>query len=180
MVNQEILGGLRNAVAGGESLREAMMSFYNSGYSKEEIEEAAHIVHQETIDRDIIEKDSFSEKPRAFEDVKKISDSEQAQEQIQSNTINAGATEMQKVKTDKELNGQEKKETTSLPIMRQNLPPLPSNPEIIPEKNLVVEEQNDTQKRKISKGMKIALIVAAMLAVLLGIFYLVSGVFHLF
>ena len=41
MVREEILEGLRAAVAKGEPLRKAMMSFYNAGYSKKDIEEAA-------------------------------------------------------------------------------------------------------------------------------------------
>jgi len=41
MVNQEILGGLISALERGESLKKSMMSMYNAGYKKEEIEEAA-------------------------------------------------------------------------------------------------------------------------------------------
>jgi hypothetical protein len=41
MVNQEILGGLIAALERGESLKKSMMSMYNAGYKKEEIEEAA-------------------------------------------------------------------------------------------------------------------------------------------
>jgi hypothetical protein len=41
MVNEEILGGLKLALAKGESLEQAMNSFYNANYKKEEIEEAA-------------------------------------------------------------------------------------------------------------------------------------------
>jgi hypothetical protein len=41
MVNEEILGGLKSALERGQSLQKAMMSLYNSGYKKEEIEEAA-------------------------------------------------------------------------------------------------------------------------------------------
>jgi len=44
MPKEEIIEGLKYAVAKGESLPEAMMSFYNAGYSKEEIEEAARIL----------------------------------------------------------------------------------------------------------------------------------------
>jgi len=40
MVNQEILQGIKFALERGSSLKDAMMSFYNSGYKKEEIEEA--------------------------------------------------------------------------------------------------------------------------------------------
>ena len=46
MPNQEILGGLRHALNQGESLEKAMLSFYNSGYRKEEIEEAARFIQQ--------------------------------------------------------------------------------------------------------------------------------------
>lgn len=41
MVNEDILQGLKSALARGESLKQAMISFYNSGYTKDEIEEAA-------------------------------------------------------------------------------------------------------------------------------------------
>ncbi|MEK6845033.1 MAG: hypothetical protein AABX44_02135 [Nanoarchaeota archaeon] len=44
MPNQEILGGLRHALNRGESLEKAMISFYNAGYKKEEIEEAARFI----------------------------------------------------------------------------------------------------------------------------------------
>ena len=46
MVNEEILGGLKAALEKGQQLREAMLSFYNSGYNKEEIEEAARALIQ--------------------------------------------------------------------------------------------------------------------------------------
>jgi len=41
MSNQEIIGGIRSAVERGENLKSAMMTFYQAGYSKIEIEEAA-------------------------------------------------------------------------------------------------------------------------------------------
>lgn len=41
MVNSEILSGLKYALSKGESLQRAMNSFLNSGYSREEVEEAA-------------------------------------------------------------------------------------------------------------------------------------------
>jgi hypothetical protein len=41
MVNAEILSGIRAALERGQSLRAAMMSFYNAGYAKDEIEDAA-------------------------------------------------------------------------------------------------------------------------------------------
>lgn len=44
MVNEEILGGIESAISRGQSMRNAMMSFYNAGYKKEEIEEAAKLI----------------------------------------------------------------------------------------------------------------------------------------
>ena len=41
MVKEEILAGLKYAIAKGEPLAEAMMSFYNAGYLKKDVEEAA-------------------------------------------------------------------------------------------------------------------------------------------
>ena len=47
MVREDILGGLKTALARGQTLRQAMMSFYNSGYLKQEIEEAAEALQVE-------------------------------------------------------------------------------------------------------------------------------------
>lgn len=41
MTNQEIIGGLRSAIERGENLKDAMMTFYQAGYSKIDIEDAA-------------------------------------------------------------------------------------------------------------------------------------------
>lgn len=48
MADKELVEGLRTALARGESLEEAMYTFYNAGYKKEKIEEAARaLVYQE-------------------------------------------------------------------------------------------------------------------------------------
>lgn len=47
MVNQEIYHGIKAAIAKGETLQKAMFSFYNAGYGKSEIEEAARAVQLE-------------------------------------------------------------------------------------------------------------------------------------
>ena len=54
MVRSEIVEGLKVALNKGESLKEAMMSFYNAGYSKKDIEEAARNLHlqQDTISKE--------------------------------------------------------------------------------------------------------------------------------
>ncbi|MEK6882326.1 MAG: hypothetical protein AABY22_22090 [Nanoarchaeota archaeon] len=41
MTKEDIIGGLRNAISQGATLKEAMQSFYNAGYEKEDIIEAA-------------------------------------------------------------------------------------------------------------------------------------------
>ena len=47
MPRQDILAGLKHAVSRGESLRQAMMTFYRAGYPKQEIEEAARTIQAE-------------------------------------------------------------------------------------------------------------------------------------
>ncbi len=44
MVKNEIVEGLKYAVAKGEKLQNAMMSFFGAGYSKKDIEEAAQVL----------------------------------------------------------------------------------------------------------------------------------------
>jgi hypothetical protein len=41
MVNPDLVGGLKSALERGESLKQGMMSLFNSGYKREEIEDAA-------------------------------------------------------------------------------------------------------------------------------------------
>jgi len=48
VVNNDILGGLKSALARGYSLEESMLSFLNGGYKREEIEEAAQALQMQT------------------------------------------------------------------------------------------------------------------------------------
>lgn len=41
MVKEELVEGIKQALSRGDSLEKAMMSFFNSGYAKHDIEEAA-------------------------------------------------------------------------------------------------------------------------------------------
>ncbi|MEX0920924.1 MAG: hypothetical protein WDZ62_01545 [Candidatus Pacearchaeota archaeon] len=45
MPKEEIIDGLKYAVSKGDTLEKAMMSFFNAGYSKDEIEEAARFLN---------------------------------------------------------------------------------------------------------------------------------------
>jgi hypothetical protein len=47
MVRGDIIGGLKIALSRGDSLQKAMQSFYNAGYKKEDIEEAARTLNAE-------------------------------------------------------------------------------------------------------------------------------------
>jgi len=47
MVVNEILGGLKLALARGETIKQAMMSFYNAGYKKSDIEAATRLLHSQ-------------------------------------------------------------------------------------------------------------------------------------
>jgi hypothetical protein len=47
MINEEIIGGLVSALSRGETLENAMMTFYNAGYTKEEIEDSAKEVYKQ-------------------------------------------------------------------------------------------------------------------------------------
>ena len=55
MANEEILGGLKTALERGESMKRAMMTFFNAGYPKAEIEEAARVLQSEKIQPQKIE-----------------------------------------------------------------------------------------------------------------------------
>lgn len=54
MVNVEILEGLKAGLERGQSLKRAMMSFFNAGYKREEIEEAARALSQVPIQKEIV------------------------------------------------------------------------------------------------------------------------------
>ncbi len=53
VIKEEILGGLRAALARGEPLKKAMMSFYNAGYAKKDIEEAARALYTPQLSQTI-------------------------------------------------------------------------------------------------------------------------------
>jgi len=70
MVNQEILGGLKSSLKRGESLQKAMTTFYNAGYKKEEIEEAARVLQQEKIQAPTIPQEVKETKSKKQEKIK--------------------------------------------------------------------------------------------------------------
>jgi hypothetical protein len=53
-MNDEILGGLKSALERGESLKRAMLTFFNAGYKREEIEEAARNLNAQDVQPTVI------------------------------------------------------------------------------------------------------------------------------
>ena len=53
MVKEEIVEGLKVAMSKGDSLNKAMMSFFNSGYLKSDIEEAARQLQAPQVNHDL-------------------------------------------------------------------------------------------------------------------------------
>ncbi len=50
MAREDILGGLKSALMRGYTLKDAMISFYNAGYSKEDIEESARTLQYQMVE----------------------------------------------------------------------------------------------------------------------------------
>jgi hypothetical protein len=76
MTNEDIVGGLRSALARGESLRQAMMTFYNAGYAKADIEWAARSLQMredsylrkiDSISKKILPKKIYNQKVSKYE-----------------------------------------------------------------------------------------------------------------
>ena len=62
-MREDILGGLKSALIRGETLKKAMMTFYNSGYKKNDIEEAAAALQQMISQKVVIQEQTTIAKP---------------------------------------------------------------------------------------------------------------------
>jgi len=88
MVREDILSGLKQAISRGESLRQAMMSFYKAGYKKEEIEEAARFLQSEKVQEGMTTIDYSENKQKSVQDFPKYNyPSSEAQIQKSVQTI---------------------------------------------------------------------------------------------
>jgi len=54
-MREDILGGLRSALIRGETLKKAMMTLYNAGYKKNDIEESARALQQMDIQKGVVQ-----------------------------------------------------------------------------------------------------------------------------
>lgn len=80
MPNEEIVEGIKVALSRGETLQKAMMSFYNAGYAKQDIEEAARNLQQPqfpSLNQQI-------QQPRQIQQVKQPTLPESQEKQLQS------------------------------------------------------------------------------------------------
>ena len=55
MAREELVEGLKRALSNGDSLGQAMQSFYNAGYEKNEVEEAARALQMQAVQRQPIQ-----------------------------------------------------------------------------------------------------------------------------
>lgn len=96
-LNDDILGGLRSAVARGETLKEAMMSLYNAGYSKEEIEEGARKYLLESSEDSLskaIKDNQQKKEPLKKEEIKeKTSEKDLIEKKEEPNEVKSGKEE---------------------------------------------------------------------------------------
>jgi|TARA_Y100000034_G_scaffold136933_1_gene217298 ATP-dependent Zn protease len=92
-MKEDILEGLKSAVSKGESLKQAMQSFYNAGYKKEEIEEAARDLQKNQVEnkkQPIKQEKSYKEKieiSKGEKPVQRVSNYEQTSEKPKRNIL---------------------------------------------------------------------------------------------
>ena len=117
MVNEGILRGLKLALSKGESLKQAMMTFYNAGYKKEEIEEAAGTLQKENNETAVQKK---TIEPSAQKPFKKYSKpKKQSKVPVQKISSYGESTKMQpplkkEIPEFEKLNGLEQKQTKNI------------------------------------------------------------------
>ena len=158
MVNQEILGGLKLSLSKGSSLKDAMMSFYNSGYEKQEIEQAARELQQQKIQAKkqmpVTQKVSNYGKPinkkPIIQQIKKIPD-KKIQEPIQKEILNKKPL-IQKV--------------SSYGVEKQN--------KLTPKKTIQKVSNYNSEK---PKNKKTKFIIFTLIAILLLLITVLGGIF---
>lgn len=104
MVDQDIFGALKCAVARGQSLQQAMLSLYNAGYNKQDIEEAARALQSEPS--------SYSFQPQKQQPVTSQNPVQTAQrplQQSQKSITSQNPTQMQKTANVQKISGYEEK-----------------------------------------------------------------------
>lgn len=171
LTNQEILGGLKSALARGQNLKQAMMSFYQAGYKKEEIEDAAraYLYLQKGI--------SEAEVLQEGKETKIKEESEKEKEK---------KNKIEEAKKKKEEDERIKKEGENKKRLEKFIPKITETkvPVISGEKKVKEENKNPIQVQKVSgydenvkpfnpKSKTLTAILVVILLILVGILALV-------
>ncbi|MCR4327410.1 MAG: hypothetical protein NUV46_02415 [Nanoarchaeota archaeon] len=160
LTNQEILGGIKSALARGENLKQAMMSFYRAGYKKEEIEDAARAYLY--LQRGASEESVLSEKEKSLKENSKKDIERELQ--LKKEEEEKKKSDMEKMKKETSLYG---KGETKVPLI---------SGEKFKEEKRVVQKISGYENQKMSssgKGKTMTIVLIVTLIVLLGILGLV-------
>lgn len=97
--NDDILGGLKAAIERGEPLKDAMMSFYNAGYAKEDIEEAARRYMMESSEQNVMSLPSKDTLKKPDNYIKKEETKEVVKEKLIPNEMPEPSKKLEVVKS---------------------------------------------------------------------------------
>lgn len=152
ITNQEILGGIRAAIARGSTLKDAMMSFYQAGYDKTEIEEAAKVyVELQKSPEEIVKKEKGKQKEKPKEEKKEDKKEEKKKEVVA-----------------KPLAKEENKEKKSAENKEEKSPEGKSKKKEPPKVVQRVSNYDLPKKPKPPKGKAVTIILILLLLFLLG------------
>jgi type VII secretion protein EssA len=154
--NEDIIGGLKSAVSRGEDLKQAMMSFYNAGYTKQEIEDAARKYLMEKTE---LKKDTGSlKKIEKKEDTKNNEEKEKAKKEIKPTISELNSTKTgESISSGAELKKEQKKSLFQM---------------FKPKQNKKISEYDFTKKRKTETITLVLTFLLIFLIAILGVVFL--------
>ena len=168
MVNDEIFYGIKRALENKETLGSAMESFYNSGYKKEEIEEAARAIQIEQFEQKM--NSPLDKKPQQIIKIKDSGKKKFFPFSKEKKPLELKKTIIPSIKT----SSFEQKVNTPTQIAPLKLNKVPSAPKIIPlnsekkTKQKISEYEKPKKEKKPKKDLLIFFLVF-ILIVLLGV-----------
>jgi hypothetical protein len=176
MVNKDILGGLKVALSKGDSLQSAMQSFYNAGYTKEEIEEAARALHAEISQQQYFQRQAVPTQPQPvlrrpilFPKPTQVQPGQQVQTQpIQRIAPEIKPTPVQLDQKDPPIQTQQPKpqQAPETPKVKYAPQQLPQNQEELQKTKQIVSSYEEPSKYTVDF---ITVMLIAILLILLGI-----------
>lgn len=82
-MENELVEGIRQAMKKGETLQQAMMSFFNAGYNREEIQNAARQIQMEMNSQNFSQTQNISSQQNSQKSVQQLSKSSTKENQSQ-------------------------------------------------------------------------------------------------